>query len=152
MDILLAVSDSVTQGSPIPAAQSLSMPQLSTSQTVIPHQETVIQANDHDQHRWNSLSDTTAQQSSDHLQQLTTPSSAAASREAISVTSSAAGDEAGRALDTQFVESGQPESLSRTGSPPIANATSAWGEILEERESDGNRVPFYPGKRPFLNP
>ncbi|KAI1069409.1 hypothetical protein LB507_008555 [Fusarium sp. FIESC RH6] len=140
LDILPTVSGSVTQDSPVPAAQSLSIPPLSTSQSVIPHQDAVIQADNCNPLPWNSLPDMTG-----HSQELNTPSSAATTGEIISVGSSAESYEADVALDADLVGSRDPDGLDTTDSSPIANATSAWAEILEERESDGNRVPFYPG-------
>lgn len=50
------------------------------------------------------------------------------------------------ALDAEVDETIQAEHHDEVETPPIANATSAWAETLEEHESDGNRVPFYPGK------
>lgn len=149
MDILPAMSGSGTQDSPIPSGQSPSTPQLSTSQSESPHQDTVILAKYYEPCRWNSFADTTGHLSPGHLQQLQNPSSAAASRETISADNNVQSYEAAGALDAQLDESRQPESLDTTGSSPIANATSAWAETLEERESDGNRVPFYPGKQPI---
>jgi hypothetical protein len=148
MDIMPAMSGLGTQDSPIPSGQSPSMPQLSTSQSESPHQDTVI-AKQHEPCRWNSFSDATGHLSPGQLQQLQSPSPAAASQETISVDNNVQSYEAAGGLDSQLGESRQPESLDTTSSSPIANATSAWAETLEEHESDGNRVPFYPGKQPI---
>ncbi|KAI1049415.1 hypothetical protein LB506_004587 [Fusarium annulatum] len=51
------------------------------------------------------------------------------------------------ALDAEVDETIQAEHHDEVETPPIANATSTWAETLEEHESDGNRVPFYPGDK-----
>jgi hypothetical protein len=149
MDILPAMSGSGTQDSSIPSEQSPSTSQISICQIESPHQNTDILAKDREPRRWNSLGDTTGHLSPRHIQQPQNPSSAAASRETVSVDNSAESHEAAGALDGQLDESRHHESLNSTGSSPVANATSAWAETLEECPSDGKRVPFYPGEQPI---
>lgn len=147
MDILPDMSSSGTQESLPSAGQIPSTPQLSTSHSESPQQNTVILENNYEPRRWNSLTDTTGHPSPGNLQQFHNSLSAAASRETITVANSAEDHEAVGVSDEQLDEFGQAESFGTTSSSPIANATSAWVETLEEHDSDGNRVPFYPGKK-----
>lgn len=124
------------------------MPQPGTSQSESPHQDTGI-VKDHEPCRWNSFTDVTGHLSPDQLQHRQNPSSAAASHETLSVDNNVQSCEAAGDLDSHLGELRQTDSLDTTRSSPIANATSAWVETLEEHESDGNRVPFYPGKQPL---
>jgi hypothetical protein len=145
MDILPAMAGSGTQDSPVPLEQSPPIPQLSTSQSNSPHQDTATLAKDNETSYFGSLADKASHLSPDHSQQAHSPSSAPVCRGTISVRHSTDYYEAAVARDTELNEPRQSETSTAMYSSPIANSTSAWAETLEERESDGKRVPFYPG-------
>lgn len=83
--------------------------------------------------------------SPDHSQQAHNASSATSNRDTIVVGQNTDEGEITVALDAEVDEAIQVEHHDEVETPPIANATSAWAETLEVHESDGNRVPFYPG-------
>ncbi|KAJ4249795.1 hypothetical protein NW762_012137 [Fusarium torreyae] len=149
MDILPATSSVATPGSPLPLEQRPSTAQSSASHSEIPGQDNVALAEDREPHQWASLSESDRYLSPGSLQPAQNPSSAAVSQETIFVGHSTGGYETAVAPDTDLDESRQTETYSTTNSSPIANATSAWAETLEERESNDNRVPFYPGAQPI---
>jgi hypothetical protein len=147
MDILPALSGSGTQGSPIPLEKSPSIPQLSTSPSDSPHQDTAILAKHYVPPHWGPLAEKTSHLSPVHSRQVQDPSCATACRETISGGHNTDSCEAAAALNIEVDEPEQTETSNATCSSPIANATSAWAETLKECGSDGNRVPFYPGKQ-----
>ncbi|WKT54465.1 hypothetical protein QSH57_005049 [Fusarium oxysporum f. sp. vasinfectum] len=141
------MSGSGTQDSPIPLEQSTSIPQLNTSQSDSPHHDTAILAKDYAPFHWDPLADKAGHLSPVHSQQVQDPSSPRACRETTSGGHSTDSYEVVAAFDTELDEHRQTETSNATYSSPIANATSAWAETLEDRGSDSNRVPFYPGDR-----
>ncbi|KAF5013399.1 hypothetical protein FDECE_587 [Fusarium decemcellulare] len=147
MDLLPEISGSAAQDNPRPLQQSHSTPQVSTSQSESPQQDTVVVATDYDPPQWDSPTDRDNHLSPSHLRQIQNSSSGAASQEAISVGHEAGGYEIALAPATEVDEPRQTESFSTPASSAIANDTSAWAETLEEGESNGDRVPFYPGDK-----
>lgn len=119
--------------------------QLCNSQSESPHWDTTGPARESNPSRWGSMSDGPSRLSPDHSQQAHNASSATSNRDTIVVGQDTDEGEITVALDAEVDETIQAEHHDEVETPPIANATSAWAETLEEHESDGNRVPFYPG-------
>ncbi|KAF5542814.1 cutinase transcription factor 1 beta [Fusarium phyllophilum] len=101
-------------------------------------------ARESDRSPWGSMTDGPRDLSSDHSQQVHNASSATSNQDTIVVDQNTDEGEITVAFDAEVGETIQSEHHDEVETPPIANATSAWAETLEEHESDGNRVPFYP--------
>ncbi|KAF5588751.1 cutinase transcription factor 1 beta [Fusarium pseudocircinatum] len=138
------MSDQGVQDTSISSGQTPSAVQLSNSQSESPHWDTSGLARESGPSRWGSMTDGPSDQSPDHSQQAYNASSATSNRDTIVVNQNNDEGEITVALDTEVHEAIQIEHQDEVETPPIANATSAWAETLEEHESDGNRVPFYP--------
>ncbi|RKK31345.1 hypothetical protein BFJ67_g15276 [Fusarium oxysporum f. sp. cepae] len=121
---------------------------LCTSQSESPHWDTSGLAKDCEPSRWGSMTDA-VHLSPDHSQQAHNASSATSSRDTIVVGHNTDESDIGVAFDAEADVPRQNDHQDEVETPPIANATSAWTETLEEHESDGNRVPFYPDKLIF---
>lgn len=117
---------------------------LCTSQSESPHWDTSGLAKDCEPSRWGPMTDA-VRLSPDHSQQAHNASSATSSRDTIVVGHNTDESDIGVAFDAEADVPRQNDHQDEVETPPIANATSAWAETLEEHESDGNRVPFYPG-------
>ncbi|XEU94892.1 hypothetical protein FSHL1_000176 [Fusarium sambucinum] len=143
-DILSRSSDVGTPDSPLPLEQSPSSPTPLVSQSGNLGQVNHASAGDHEPHQWASPSESDRHTPLGQSQSAQNSSSAAVSQEVIFVGDSTVGNENAVALDTDVDDSRQTEKLTSRDSTPIANATSAWAETLEQRESSDSRVPFYP--------
>ncbi|KAL6922904.1 hypothetical protein FSST1_000178 [Fusarium sambucinum] len=146
-DILSRSSDVGTPDSPLPLEQSPSSPTPLASQSGNPSQVNHASAGDHEPRQWASPSDSDRRTPLGQSQSAQNSSSLAVSQEVIFVGDNTVGDENAVALDTDVDDSRQTEKLTSRASTPIANATSAWAETLEQRESSDSRVPFYPGDK-----
>ncbi|EXL67191.1 hypothetical protein FOPG_16668 [Fusarium oxysporum f. sp. conglutinans race 2 54008] len=145
-DILPAISDPGTQENPMSLEQTPPATRLCTSQSESPHWDTSGLAKDCEPSRWGPMTDA-VHLSPDHSQQAHNASSATSSRDTIVVGHNTDESDIGVAFDAEADVPRQNDHQDEVETPPIANATSAWAETLEEHESDGNRVPFYPGDR-----
>ncbi|KAF4501877.1 Cutinase transcription factor 1 beta [Fusarium agapanthi] len=143
-DILPAMSDSGMHDTSMSSSQNPSAAQLSNSQSESPHWDTSRPTGESSPSRWGSMTDGPSDLSPDHSQQAHNASSATSNRDTIIVDQSIDEGEISVAVDAEVDETIQSERRDEVETPPIANATSAWAETLEEHESDGNRVPFYP--------
>ncbi|WKT42152.1 hypothetical protein QSH57_006958 [Fusarium oxysporum f. sp. vasinfectum] len=145
-DILPAISDPGTQENPMSLEQTPPATRLCTSQSESPHWDTSGLAKDCEPSRWGPMTNA-VHLSPDHSQQAHNASSATSSRDTIVVGHNTDESDIGVAFDAEADVPRQNNHQDEVETPPIANATSAWAETLEEHESDGNRVPFYPGDR-----
>ncbi|KAG5764986.1 hypothetical protein H9Q72_006920 [Fusarium xylarioides] len=141
------MSDPASQDTSMSSGQAPSTAQLSNSRSEIPRWDTSGLAREGDPSRWGSMTDGPSDLSPDHSQQVHNASSATSNRDTIVVDQNTNEGEITVALDAEVDETIQSEHRDEVETPPIANATSAWAETLEEHESDGNRVPFYPGDK-----
>ncbi|KAF5593456.1 cutinase transcription factor 1 beta [Fusarium pseudoanthophilum] len=141
------MSDPGRQDTSVLSAQAPSAAELSNSQSEGPHWDTSGPARESDRSGWGSMTGGPSDLSSEHSQQAHKASSTTSNRDTIVVNQNNDEGEITVALDAEIDETIQTECYDEVETPPIANATSAWAETLEEHESDGNRVPFYPGDK-----
>ncbi|KAF5563527.1 cutinase transcription factor 1 beta [Fusarium napiforme] len=145
------MSDQGMQDTSMPSRQTPSAAQLSNSQSESPHWDGPGLAGEGNPSRWDPTADGPSSLSPDHSQQAHNASSSTSNRDTIVVNQNIDAGEITVALDAEDEELLQSEHHDEVETPPIANATSAWAETLEEHESDGNRVPFYPDPQEFFN-
>lgn len=148
-DLLPAMPGSEAQDSPGPPQLT---PEVHTSQTESPQQDTVVVATDYEPPQWNRPGEADDHVSSNHLPQTQSDSPDETSLETITIGHEAAGYDAVMAPATEVNQSEQMDTFDTPASSAIANDTSAWAESLEEGESHGDRVPFYPGTQPSHEP
>ncbi|KAK2923549.1 hypothetical protein FoTM2_015706 [Fusarium oxysporum f. sp. vasinfectum] len=137
-DILPAISDPGTQENPMSLEQTPPATRLCTSQSESPHWDTSGLAKDCEPSRWGPMTDA-VHLSPDHSQQAHNASSATSSRDTIVVGHNTDESDIGVAFDAEADVPRQNDHQDEVETPPIANATSAWAETLEEHESDGDR-------------
>ncbi|KAF5246482.1 hypothetical protein FANTH_6854 [Fusarium anthophilum] len=135
------------QNTSMSSGQTPSAAQLGNSQSESPRWDASSPSGERNPSHRGSMTDRPSDLSPDHSQQARNASSACSHRDTIVVDQNVDEGEITVAVDAEVNETIQSERRDEPETPPIANATSAWAETLEEHESDGNRVPFYPGDK-----